>query len=150
MVQPYECHREEYTISTDPARLDLALIHEFLSQEAYWSQGLPYGVFVKSVENSLTFGVYHVERQIGFARAITDRATFAYLGDVFILEEYRGRGLGKWLVERIKAHPDLQGLRRWMLVTRDAQGLYERFGFKPLSHPERIMEIFDPEVYVNL
>jgi GNAT superfamily N-acetyltransferase len=146
MLQPYECQREEYTISTDPARLDLALVHRYLSQDAYWSQGIPYHVFARSVEGSLIFGVYRENWQVGFARVITDRATFAYLGDVFILEEYRGQGLGKWLMECIMAHPDLQGLRRWMLATRDAHGLYAQFGFTPLSHPERIMEIFDSAV----
>jgi len=146
MTQPCECRRGEYTISTDKARLDLELVHRFLSQEAYWSPGIPYDVFIRSVEGSLAFGVYHAGRQIGFARVITDRATFAYLGDVFILESHRDHGLGKWLMECIMAHQDLQGLRRWMLVTRDAQGFYMQFGVKPLSHPERIMEIFDPEV----
>jgi GNAT superfamily N-acetyltransferase len=149
MAQKLEFQRGEYTLSTDPAKLDLTLTHEFLSQQAYWSRGIPYEVFARSVEHSLSFGVYFDGRQVGFARVITDYATFAYIGDVFILEEYRRRGLGKWLMECMKDHPDLQGLRRWMLATRDAHSLYSQFGFEPLSHPERIMEIFDPEVYTN-
>jgi GNAT superfamily N-acetyltransferase len=144
-----EYHRGEFTISSDPARLDLALVHEFLSKQAYWSLGIPYDVIARSVEHSLPFGVYHDSKQIGFARVITDYATFAYIGDVFILDGYRGKGLGKWLMKCIKDHPELQGLRRWMLVTRDAHELYEEYGFKPLSHPERVMEIFDPEVYTS-
>jgi GNAT superfamily N-acetyltransferase len=141
--------RDGFTISTDPDRLDLQAAHAYLANEAYWSRGIPFAVFRKSVENSLCFGVYQGERQVGFARAISDFATFAYLADVFILEEQRGRGLGKWLVECILSHPALQGLRRWMLVTLDAQGLYAQYGFQPLANPERIMEIVDPEIYTR-
>ncbi len=138
--------RGEYVISTDPARLDLETIHTYLSGSSYWAQGRPLEVVRRSVENSLCFGLYHRARQVGFARVITDRATFAWLADVFVLDEARGQGLGKWLVETILAHPDLQGLRRWVLATKDAHSLYSRFGFAPLKRPERWMERFDPHM----
>jgi GNAT superfamily N-acetyltransferase len=127
--------------------LDLPLIHSFLENRSYWAAGVPLEVVRRSVEGSLCFGLYEKGRQIGFARVVTDRATFAYLGDVFVLELYRGRGLSKWLLECAVGHPALQGLRRFLLVTRDAHGLYERFGFAPLSDPARFLEIFRPDVY---
>jgi GNAT superfamily N-acetyltransferase len=142
-----EHHRDGYLISTDKSRLDLPAIHHFLSQEAYWSKNIPFDVVKRAVENSLCFGVYHGEEQVGFARVISDLATFAYIGDVFILEGHRGRGLSKWLVESILAHPDLQGLRTWLLATRDAHELYRRFGFQGLTSPERYMVIKNREVY---
>lgn len=138
--------RGEYVISTDRARLDLETIHSYLSGSSYWAQGRPLAVVRRSIENSLCFGLYRGERQVGFARVITDRATFAWLADVFVLEEARGRGLSKWLMEIILAHPDLQGLRRWVLATKDAHSLYSRFGFAPLKLPERWMERFDPNM----
>jgi GNAT superfamily N-acetyltransferase len=141
--------REAFSISTDQARLDRPMIHEFLSQRSYWATGIPRSVVERSIENSLCFGLYHANRQIGFARVVTDKATFAYLGDVFVLEAYRGRGLAKWLVESIVRHPDLQGLRRIILGTRDAHGLYAQFGFKPVASPERLMEILQPDIYRN-
>ncbi len=141
-----ERRRGQFEISTDKARLDRAAIHAFLA-ESYWARGIPREVVDRSIEHSLAFGVYAEDRQIGFARLITDRATFAYLADVYILEEFRGRGLARWLVETILAHPDLQALRRWSLVTRDAHGLYEKVGFARPSHPEGQMEIVDPDVY---
>ena len=141
-----EWTRGEYAISTDPARLDRETIHRFLAQ-SYWAAGVPRAVVDRSIENSLAFGVYENETLVGFARVITDRATFAYLSDVFILESHRGRGLAGWLMEVVLAHPDLQNLRRWTLATRDAHGLYERFGFTPLAKPDRFMEIHDPDVY---
>jgi GNAT superfamily N-acetyltransferase len=129
-----------YEISTDPARLDLDLIHRFLSREAYWSPGVPRDVVERALANSLCFGLFAPGgAQAGFARAVTDRATFAYLADVFVLPEHRGRGLGVWLVETVLAHPDLQGLRRIELATVDAHGLYERFGFEPLRRVERFL-----------
>jgi GNAT superfamily N-acetyltransferase len=145
-LQPREFFQDEYVISTDPARLDLAWTHDYLTNDAYWAQGISYRVFEKSTENALCFGVYHQERQIGFARVISDYATFAYLADVFISKEYRGRDLGRWLVKCILGYPELQGLRRWMLLTSDAHGLYERYGFIPVRHPEKVMEKVTLEV----
>jgi GNAT superfamily N-acetyltransferase len=138
----------EFEISTDPARIDLRAVHEFLTN-SYWARGIPLETVQRSIENSLCFGIYQGNRQIGFARVVTDRATFAYLADVFVLPDYRGRGLSRWLMECIIAHPDLQGLRRWMLATQDAHGLYRQFGFSPLKAPERWMEIHRPDVYKN-
>jgi GNAT superfamily N-acetyltransferase len=136
--------RGEYEISTDPARLDRDLVHEFLTSEAYWARGVPRDVVERSIENSLCFGLYRGPEQVGFARVVTDRAAIAYLGDVFVLPAHRGRGLGTWLIETVMAHPDLQGLRRFLLGTADAHSLYERFGFHPLARPERMMEIASP------
>jgi ribosomal protein S18 acetylase RimI-like enzyme len=145
-VTPFERTRGQYAISTDPARLDGAAIHAFLTR-SYWANGIPRGVVDASLAASLCFGLYDGPRQIGLARVITDRATFGYLCDVYVLEEYRGRGLGKWLMEAVIAHPDLQGLRRLVLVTRDAHGLYRGFGFRPLGRPEGYMEIARPRLY---
>jgi GNAT superfamily N-acetyltransferase len=141
-----EWQRESFTITCDPAKQDRAVIEEFLST-SYWAGGIPAETVAKSLENSLCFGVFDRARQVGFARVISDRATIAYLGDVFILPEYRGRGLSKWLMECVVSHPDLQGLRRWILATRDAHGLYTKFGFTPLKKPEIFMERHDPDVY---
>ena len=138
---------DSYAISADPARLDLRVIHRFIAEESYWAKGIPPALIERMIQNSLTWGVYHHEDQVGFARVITDKTTFAYLADVFILTEHRGKGLSKALVATILAHPDLQGLRRWMLVTADAQSLYEKFGFKPVANPERHMEIHQPGIY---
>jgi GNAT superfamily N-acetyltransferase len=129
----------EYEISTDPARLDLALIHRFLSEDAYWSLGVSREVVERSIEHSLNFGLYSGAEQVGFARVVTDYATFAWLADVFVLEPHRGRGLGRRLVGSVMAHPDLQGLRRWMLATADAHGLYEGLGFHPSAGDARFM-----------
>lgn len=137
---------QDYAVSTDPRRLDIDVIHGFLVQ-SYWSPGVPRAVVERAIAHSLCFGVYHHTAQVGFARVITDRATFAYLADLFILEAHRDIGLSKRLMQRIRAHPDLQGLRRFMLATRDAHGLYHRFGFRELAHPARLMEILDPDVY---
>jgi GNAT superfamily N-acetyltransferase len=142
----FEEERGGCVISTDPAKLDLDLIHEFLSQ-AYWCEDIPRHTLERAIRNSLCFGIYADGRQVGFARVITDRATFAYLADVFVLESHRCRGLSKHMMEFIMAHPDLQGLRRWSLATRDAHGLYSRFGFTPLRTPERHMEIINLEIY---
>jgi GNAT superfamily N-acetyltransferase len=141
-----EWHEGAYTISTDTARLDLDVIHGFLTT-SYWATGVPRETVQRSIEHSLAFGLYEGERQIGLARVISDFATFAYVGDVFLLEEYRGRGLSKWLMRTIVAHPDLQGLRRWLLATRDAHGLYRQVGFTPLAGVERWMEIAPPQPY---
>jgi GNAT superfamily N-acetyltransferase len=139
--------RDCFRISTDPALLDVPLIHDFLANQSYWAPGIPFELVRRSIANSLCFGLYDGQRQVGFARVITDGATFAYLGDVFVLEEYRGRGLGKWLIECIVGHPCLQGLRRFVLGTRDAHGLYRQFGFTSLAAPERFMEIHRPNIY---
>ncbi len=138
--------REGYTISTDRARLDRAAIHGFL-QDSYWAKGIPREVVDKSIHNSLCFGLYDGEAQVGFARVITDFATFAYLADVFVLPSHRGRGLAVWLMEIIRAHPELRGLRRWVLATRDAHALYQKSGFQKLEDPGRFMEIVNREVY---
>jgi len=138
--------RGEYTISTDPGKLDLDVVHGYLTQ-SYWAQGIPRDVVRRSIAHSIPFGLYHGGHQVGFARWITDHATFAYLGDVFVLEAWRGRGLSRWLMEVMSAHPELQGFRRWILLTRDAHGLYEKFGFTPLADPKRWMEKWAPDVY---
>jgi GNAT superfamily N-acetyltransferase len=142
----YECHRGEFLLSTDRSRLDLKKIHGFLTR-CYWANGIPKETVARSIEHSLCFGMYNTETEVGFARVISDYATFAYLGDVFVLEPYRGQGLGKWMLQCIMAHPCLQGLRRWTLLTRDAHALYAQFGFTPVKAPERYMEIHNPRVY---
>jgi GNAT superfamily N-acetyltransferase len=134
----------QFLITTDVDRQDIEAIHAYLTR-SYWAAGVPLEVVERSVRGSLC--LFDGGRQIGFARAITDRATYAYLADVYVLEAYRGRGLGTWLVETVMAHPDLQGLRRFALATRDAHGLYARFGFAPLAVPERHMEIARPDIY---
>jgi len=139
-----EWQRDDYLISDDPARLDLGFIHRFLSTESYWAQGRPVEIVQRSVDNSLPFGLFRGEEQIGFARVVTDYATFAWVADVFVIAEFRGRGLAKWLVEVILSHPQLQGFRRWVLATKDAHELYRRFGFRDLHRPERWMERPDP------
>lgn len=138
----FESHRDTYLISTDLTRLDLVAITDMLSH-AYWAKDRTLEVIQRSMQNSLVFGVYDNDRQIGLARIVTDYATFAWLCDVYILEEYRGRGIGKWLMETILTHPDLKGLRRFLLVTRDAHGLYNKYGFTPLHNPDRWLEKFD-------
>jgi GNAT superfamily N-acetyltransferase len=139
-VIPFETEREGFVISTDPARLDIDAVHAYLTR-SYWAEGITKDAAAKSIKSSLVFGLYEGHRQIGLARVITDNATFAYLCDVYVLEDYRGRGLGKWLVASVRSHPDLQNLRRFVLVTRDAHGLYDQFGFGQLKYPERYMEI---------
>ncbi len=137
----------EFTISTDRNRLQINQIHKFLSEESYWAKERTREQTETAIKNSLPFGVYKGENQIGFARVVTDYATFAYLGDVFILDEFRGKGLSKWLLQTILSHPDLQGLRRWILATADAHGLYEQFGFSALKVPDRWMEKSPPNAY---
>lgn len=137
---PYETQRDEFTISTDPARLDIEGIVDYLHNTSYWAKGRPREIILKSIAHSENFGVYHHTTQVGYARVITDYATFAYLCDVFILPAYQGHGLGKWLMETVLAHPDMQGLRYWYLRTRDAHGLYKQFGFTELRDPPRSME----------
>jgi GNAT superfamily N-acetyltransferase len=141
-----EERRGEFLLSTDRDRLDLAVIHGFLTA-SYWAKGIPREVVARSIQNSLCFGVYKHAQQVGFARVISDFATYAYIGDVFVLEAFRGHGLGKWMMEAIIQHSQLQGLRRWTLATRDAHPLYAQFGFTPLKKPENFMELHDPNVY---
>jgi GNAT superfamily N-acetyltransferase len=137
--------RDGFEVSSDPGRLDRALIHRFLHDESYWAAGVPRDVVDRALDNSLCFGLYDRDgRQAGFARVVTDRAAIAYLADVFVLNEHRGRGLGKWLIETVMSHPELQGLRRFFLGTVDAHALYERYGFRPLADPDRMMEIAVP------
>jgi N-acetylglutamate synthase-like GNAT family acetyltransferase len=138
--------KDGFTISTDKEKLDIDVIHSFLNG-TYWAEGISKEIIRRSIEGSLCFGVFENDKQVGFARMITDKATFAYLADVFIIEEYRGRGLSKWLMEVIMSHPDLKGLRRMILATKDAHGLYRQFGFTPLINVDRWMHILDPDVY---
>ncbi len=135
-----------YDISTDPSRLQLDAIHAYLTR-SYWSPGIPESVVARAAANSLCFGIYQGEQQVGFARVITDKATFAYLADVYVLEAHRGQGLSKRLVEHVLAHPDLRGLRRFLLATADAHGLYAQFGFSAVAAPDRMMEIRNPDPY---
>jgi GNAT superfamily N-acetyltransferase len=138
----------QYEITCDKTRFDIAGIHSFLAQ-TYWSPGVPRAVVERAIANSLCFGIFHENQQIGFARVITDRATFAYLADVYVLPEHRGKGLSKRLMEEVMQHPDLQGLRRFLLATRDAHTLYERFGFRSLGAPGNMMEVHNPNVYMT-
>jgi GNAT superfamily N-acetyltransferase len=138
-----------YEISTDRSRLNVAVIHSFLTQ-SYWAADIPRSVVERAIANSLCFGVYLGSEQVGFARVITDKATYGYLADVFVLEPHRGKGLAKQLMKVIMAHPDLHGLRRFMLATKDAHGLYNQYGFTELANPSRIMEKFDADVYRRL
>jgi GNAT superfamily N-acetyltransferase len=135
-----EWRQGDYTISTDRQRLNAPFIYNFLTNSAYWAQGRSFEVVQRSLDNSLNFGLYKETEQIGFARVVTDYGTFALIADVFIIEEHRGQALGKWLIETITTHPQLQGLRRWLLATKDAHGLYQQFGFAELKMPERWME----------
>ena len=150
-----EWRRGDYLLSTDPVRVDVDAVHAYLTT-AYWSEGVPIDVVRRAIAGSIPFSVWWEPEggdpsvqpaQVAFARAITDRATFAYVADVYVLEEHRGRGLSRWMMEALVAHPDLQGLRRMVLATRDAHGLYEKFGFTPLASPPRWMEKWDPDVY---
>lgn len=155
---PIVWRRDEFVVDTDRARVDLDVVHGFLST-CYWAQGIPRDVVRRSIEGALCFGIYREGgdplepptaregEQVGFARVVSDCATYAYVGDVFVLEPWRGRGLSKWLMECMTSHPDLQGLRRWVLATRDAHDLYRRFGFTEIAHPERWMHRWDPDVY---
>ena len=147
--RPYEVRRDGYLVSTDRSLLDLDAVHSFLSQQSYWAAGISRERLELAIANSLPFGVYHEGRQVGFARAISDYVTFAYLADVYIEESHRGRALSKLLMEALLQHPQLQSLRRWMLGTRDAHSLYAQFGFIPLEEPARWMELPDPDAYAK-
>ena len=145
MVEHHE--RAPYVVSTDPDRLDARVVHRYLTG-SYWAAGIPLDTVERSLRHSLCFGLYGPEGQIGLARVITDEATFAYLCDVYVLPEHQGRGLGRWLMECVMSSPRLQGLRRWMLVTRDAQRLYDGFGFRGPANPAGVMEIVRPDIYL--
>jgi GNAT superfamily N-acetyltransferase len=137
---PNEWRRGDFIISTDRLRLQVDFIHDFLANTSYWAKGRSFEVVQRSIENSLNFGVFQGDEQVGFARVVTDYATFAWLADVFIVQEYRGQGLGVWLIEVITSHPRLQGFRRWILATRDAHELYRQFGFSEITELNRWME----------
>ncbi len=138
-----------YQVSTDPARLDVGLVHRWLSGESHWARGVPRAVIERALKNSLNFAAYDDGgQQVGFARIVTDKATFAWLADVFVIDAHRGKGVSRLLMQAIVDHPDLQGLRRWLLATRDAHGLYEKFGFTS-PPPGRLMERLDPDIYTR-
>ena len=146
-MENIEIHFDEYTISTDTRKMDVLAIHNFLAHYSGWSNDIPLERVKTSIENSLNFGLFHQEQQIGFARVISDYSTIAYLGDIYVLENYRGKGLSKKLMEVVMGHPHLQGLRRWILLTSTADWLYEKYGFKKLPKPELYMELYNPDVY---
>ena len=148
MNQSYqEWQRNGFTISTARARMQVDVIHDFVSNRSYWMPGVSKSRVQSIIDNALNFGIFEGEKQVGYADVVTDFTTFAYLANVFVLEEYRGQGLSKWLMECILSYPDLQDLRRWLLATADAHGLYEQYGFKTIETPERWMERFDAESY---
>jgi len=149
-MKPIEIHFDAYTITTDKSKMDVAAIHDFLSKHSGWSDNIPLATVQTSIEHSLNFGLFHKKQQIGFARVISDYATIAYLGDIYVLESYRGKGLSKQLMEEVMNHPNLQGLRRWILLTSTADWLYEKYGFTKLPKPELYMELFNPNVYKAL
>lgn len=142
-----ELQFDEFLISTDNAKLDVVAIHDFLSRYSGWSDNIPFERVKTSIEHSLNFGLYHNKEQIGFARVISDFATIAYLGDIYVLDKYRGKGLSKKLMDVVMSHPDLQGLRRWILLTSTADWLYEKYGFVKVPNPEVYMELYNPTVY---
>ena len=145
---PHEARRGDYLVTDDPARMDVDAVHAYLAR-SYWAEGIPLSVVQRAIANSLCVGLHHVPtgEQVGFARAVTDRATYAYIADVYVLESHRGHGLGIFLVGTLLAHPDLEGLRRLGLITREAASLYARFGFTPLAEPDRHMEISRRGIY---
>lgn len=138
---------DDFTITTDKSKMDIVAIHDFLSKHSGWSDNIPFDRVKTSIDNSLNFGLFHKDKQIGFARIISDFSTIAYLGDIYVLETYRGQGLSKKLMDAVIKHPNLQGLRRWILLTSTADWLYEKYGFTKLPKPELYMELFDPNVY---
>jgi N-acetylglutamate synthase-like GNAT family acetyltransferase len=146
-MEIFENRFDDFLITTDKAKLDLVAIHEFLSQHSGWSNNIPFERVKTSIENSLNFGLLHQDKQIGFARVISDFSTIAYLGDIYVLDSYRGQGLSKKLMDCVMAHPNLQGLRRWILLTNTADWLYEKYGFTKLPNPDWYMELYNPNVY---
>ena len=147
--EPLSWARDGYEITTERARIDVSAVHRFLSENSYWARNIPRGVLERSIQHSLCFAILRDEELAGFARVTSDRATVAYLGDVFVLPAHRGKGLSKWLMECIVSHSELQGLRRWLLATHDAHALYAQFGFTPLKAAERWMEMHDPDIYTK-
>ena len=139
--------KDDYVITTDKSMMDVKMIHKFLANESYWSKNIPLERVKKAIENSLNFGIFYKEKQIGFARVISDFSTIAYLGDLFILKEYRGQGLARLLLEQVMNYPELKGLRRWILLTKEAHDLYQQYGWAMVARPESWMEIHDPQVY---
>ena len=150
MHKNFIAEKNAYRISTNDSRLDLDYIFRYLSEESYWAKGIPRIIFESSLQSSLNFGLYHEEQQVGFARVITDSATFAYLADVFVEEAYRGQGLALWLTKTILKYEDLKNVRRWMLMTHTAQKLYKKAGFRLAEYSERVMEISKPNIYLKL
>ena len=142
--------KNDFCISTDKSKLNIEVIHDYLSNESYWCKNVPFEKVKRSIEHSLNFGLYYKDKQAGFARIVSDFTTVAYLGDVFILPGYRGLGHSKWMMETIMSHPDLQGLRRWILLTRDAHGLYKKFGWTEIENPARWMELYNKDVYTKI
>ena len=145
----FEERKDNFIISTDKSKLDIDLIHDYLCNESYWAKGIRFDTVKTSINNSECFGVYDGDKLIGFARVITDLATFGYIGDVFVLNEHRGKGLSKWLMECIMKHPQMQGFRRWVILTRDAHELYKKYGFTPVRKPQNYMENHNPDVYLQ-
>ena len=148
-MEPIEIRFEDFTIITDKSKLDLMAIHDFLSKYSGWSDNIPFEKVKTSIDHSLNFGLFHKDKQIGFARVISDFSTIAYLGDIYVLDTYRGQGLSKKLMDAVINHPMLQGLRRWILLTSTADRLYEKYGFKKVPKPEIYMELYNPDVYKN-
>ena len=138
----------EFEISDDPKRMDVSAIHSYLTR-SYWAEGIKLELVDRCIQGSLCLGLFHRDQQVGFARVVTDRTTFAYLCDVYVLEIHHGKGLGRWLIESVMSHPDLQGLRRFMLVTKDAHRIYQQFGFANSTYPDRILEISRPGLYLT-
>ncbi|MEN9610312.1 MAG: hypothetical protein RLZZ628_1126 [Bacteroidota bacterium] len=147
-MQILNLKKGDFQLTTDATQMNLTVIHDFLANQSYWAKNIPFEIVKKAVENSLNFGLFQGEIQVGYARVITDYATMAYLADVFVLPEYRGKGLSKWLMETIMNHPDLQGFRRWILLTQDAHELYKQFGWKPVDNPALYMERWHPNRYI--
>jgi len=144
-MQTITVQKDDFIITTDKSKLDTNVIHDFLSNHSYWSRNIPLEKVKTAFDNSLNFGLFHNSRQVGYARVISDFSQIAYLADVFIVEEYRGRGLSKWLMQTIMSHPNLQGLRKWVLLTKDAHELYKKFGWQPISYPDKWMEKVNPD-----
>lgn len=148
-MEVIEIHFDDFTITTDKSKMDIVAIHDFLSKYSGWSNNIPFDRVKISIDNSLNFGLFHNDNQIGFARVISDFSTIAYLGDIYILEKYRGQGLSNKLMDCVMTHPHLQGLRRWILLTSTADWLYEKYGFIKVPKPELYMENYDQDVYKN-
>jgi len=145
----FEEKKDNYFLSTEKSKLDIKFIHDFLCNKSYWAKGILLETVKTAIENSLCYGIYINGKQVGFARVVSDKSTFGYIGDVFVVDEHRGKGLSKWLMECIMKHPELQGFRRWIILTRDAHSLYQKFGFTPVKKPQNYIENHSPEVYLS-